>query len=328
MSGAQAQREKPKISVLVVLYNSAGYIGPCLESLIHTGYPDLELILVDNGSDDDSLLEARKIAAPHGLAFISSALGRNRGFARANNEAFELSTGDIILMLNPDTELYGDALEKLVEAFESDPSIGIAGCKLYHPDGKTIQHAGGFIRDNALTMHYGTDETDEGQFDEMRDVPYVTGAALAVRRGVFVRAGLLDGGYYPAYFEETDLCLKVRRLGYRVVYVPGAKLIHHESTTTVKYSERFLYLYHKNRIRFLLKNYSWRFLLERALPFEERWIGWILPEEQAIPLNKAYLANIALLPRTLLERRRMERELSVPRVEDTTGESCIVVPDQ
>jgi O-antigen biosynthesis protein len=315
------------ISVIVVLFNSSEYIGECLESLAATGYPDLEVILADNGSDDDSLCKAREVAQKRGLRTLASDLGRNRGFASANDEAFALSSGEIILLLNPDTELYPAALTALVAAFDADDSIGIAGCKLYYPDRKTIQHAGGFVRDNGLTMHYGADEPDEGQCDEMRDVQYVTGAALAIRRDVFVEAGMLDPGYYPAYFEETDLCLSVRRLGYRVVYVPDARLIHHESTTTTKYSERFLYLYHRNRIRYLLKNYSWRFLLDRALPFEQRWLGWIPPEEKAGPLKKAYLVNFALLPRTMMSRWRRERSLSAPRIEDTTGEACIVVPE-
>jgi len=311
------------ISAIIVLYNSADYIAPCLESLAATGYPNLEVILVDNGSEDGSLEKAREVAAKCGLDTLASDLGRNRGFASANDEAFTLSSGEIILLLNPDTELYPDALTALVAAFDADESIGIAGCKLYHPDRKTIQHAGGFVRDNGLTMHYGADEPDEGQCDEMRDVPYVTGAALAVRRDVFIEAGMLDPGYYPAYFEETDLCLAARRLGYRVVYVPDARLVHHESTTTTKYSEQFLYLYHRNRIRYLLKNYSLRFLLRRAWPFEQRWLGWIPPEEKAGPLKKAYLVNLAMLPLTMIARLRLERALSSPRIEDTTGESCI-----
>jgi GT2 family glycosyltransferase len=169
-------------------------------------------------------------------------------------------------------------------------------------------------------MHYGVGQLDTGQFDEMKDVAYVTGAALAVRRDVFLRAGKLDPGYYPAYFEETDLCLRVRRLGYRVAYVPGAKVVHHESVTTGRFTERYYYLYHRNRIRFMFKNYSWRFLLERALPMEERWLKMIEPWEQAVPLNKAYLLNIARLPLTLTARRRMERALRARRLEDTVSE--------
>lgn len=310
---------RPLISIIIVLYNSAGVIGPCVESLAGLDYSPFELILVDNGSSDGSPLLARQTARDAGVRCVMSSLGKNRGFAAANNHGFRLSSGEIALLLNPDTEVFEDTLDALARAFAEDGRTGIAGCKIYYPDRSTLQHAGGFIRDNGLTMHYGEGKTDSGQFEQRRDVAYVTGAAMAVRRSVFEEAGMLDEGYFPAYFEETDLCLRVRRMGYRVVYVPRARAVHHEATTTGKYSERFFYLYHKNRVRFLLKNYSWRFLLDRSLPLEERWLGWIKPEEEAVPLNKAYLVNIANLPRTLLARRRLERAVAAPRIEDTVG---------
>lgn len=310
---------RPLVSVIIVLYNSAEHIGPCLKSLSSLECARLEVVMVDNGSEDESVRLAREGAREAGLSSVISVLPRNRGFAAAVNHGFSLSRGEVVLLLNPDTEVYPDAVSALVEAMR-DQTVGVAGCKVYDPDGKTVQHAGGYVRDNGLTMHYGVGQPDSGQFEEMKDVAYVTGAALAVRRDVFLRAGKLDPGYFPAYFEEVDLCLRVRRLGYRVAYVPGAKVVHHESVTTGRFTERYYYLYHKNRVRFMLKNYSWRFLLERAFPMEERWLSMIEPWEQAVPLNKAYVLNIVRLPLTLLARRRMERTLRAKRLEDTVSE--------
>ena len=309
---------RPLVSIIIVLFNSADYIRSCIKTLALLNYGPFEVVMVDNGSDDESVRVARESARTAGLRCIISELSRNRGFAAANNHGFSLSHGDLIVLLNPDTEVFGDTVGELVEAMR-DPEIGVAGCKVYCPDRSTLQHAGGYIRDNGLTMHYGADQHDVGQFDEVKDVAYVTGAALAVSRDVFIRAGMLDTGYFPAYFEETDLCLRVRRLGYRATYVPGARVVHCESTTTGKFTEQYYYLYHRNRIRFMLKNFSWRFLLDRALPMEQQWLGMIEPWEQAVPLNKGYLMNIANLPRTLLARRRMERTLGVPRLEDTVS---------
>ena len=306
------------MSAIVVLFNSAEYIEACIGSLSAATYSDLEVILVDNASTDFSAELAREVADREGLSCAISVLRNNSGFARATNHGFELATGEVILLLNPDTELFPDAVEALANAFE-DETIGVCGCKLYYPDRKTLQHTGGYVRDNGLSMHYGVDEPDEGQYQKMRDVAYVTGAALAIRRELFERVGMLDPGYYPAYFEETELCLSARRLGHRVVYVPGARVVHHEATTTGKFSERYYYLYHKNRIRFLLKNFSWSFLLNRSLPMEERWLGMIEAWEQAVPLNKAYLVNLASLPKILLARRRLERSLRAPRLEDTVS---------
>jgi GT2 family glycosyltransferase len=307
------------VSIVIVLYDSADCIEPCISSLASLEYRPFELIMVDNASSDDSARLARRRAQEEGLDCLVSLLSRNRGFAAATNHGISLSSGEIMLLLNPDTEVYPDTLVALVEALE-EPEVGIAGCKVYYPDRETLQHAGGFIRDNGLTWHYGVNEKDVGQYDEPADVSYVTGAALALKRKVLDRVGPLDAGYFPAYFEETDLCLRARRAGYRVVYAPRARLVHHESVTVGKFTERYYYLYHKNRIRFMLKNYSWRFLLDRALPFEQRWISMIEPEEQAIPLNKAYLVNILNLPRTLVARRHAEKKLSAPRIEDTVSE--------
>ncbi len=307
---------RPLVSIIVVLYNSARYIEACFRSIAGSAYPAVELVAVDNGSRDGSAALARRIAKREGLDCRISVLGKNRGFARANNLGFDLANGEIILLLNPDTELYADTVDELVRAFDEE-TLGVAGCKIYYPDGLTLQHAGGYVRDNGLTMHFGVGEKDEGGYEELLDVAYVTGAALAVRRGVLEQLGGLDPGYYPAYFEEADLCVNAMRRGYRIVYVPRARLIHHESTTTGRFTWRYYYLYHRNRIRFLLKNFSWSFLLNRTLPMEREWLGLIDLKEQASPLRTAYTMNLMLLPRTLVARRRTEKRALVPRLDFT-----------
>lgn len=310
---------RPRVSTIVVLLNSARYIEACIDSVSGSSYPDVELVLVDNGSRDSSALVARRVAERDGIDCGISVLSRNSGFARASNRGFSLATGEIILLLNPDAELYGDTIDELVRAFD-DPRVGVIGCKVYYPDRETLQHAGGYVRDNGLTMHYGVGEKDEGAYEEPRSVFYVTGAAPAVRRDIFERLDMLDAGFYPAYFEELDLCLHVRRLGYEVLYAPGARIVHHESTTTGKFSKKYYYLYHKNRIRFLLKNYSWRFLRDRSLSMEQTWLGMIDLAEQGTPLKKAYLVNAVNLPRTLAARLKLERNIAAPRLEDTVSE--------
>ncbi|MBU4175516.1 MAG: glycosyltransferase family 2 protein [Actinobacteria bacterium] len=312
------QRESPLVSIIIVLYNSSEYIEPCLRSLATLKYSPFEVILVDNGSNDDSCTLARKVANDAGLEYMIRRLGANGGFAKANNYGFKLSGGDIALLLNPDTEVFPDTLDKLTGAFEED-DVGVVGCKLYYPDQKIIQHAGGYVRDNGLTMHYGIGEEDAGQYEEPKDVTYVTGAALAIRRSVFERAGMLDPGYSPAYFEDVDICLNARRLGYRVAYAPEARIIHHESTTIRKFSKRYYYLYHRNRIRFMLKNFSFKFLKAKALPMEKRWLVITGTDEPISPLIRAYLTNLVMLPLTLVSRRRNDRLIGKPRIEDTVS---------
>lgn len=293
----------PLVSIVIVLYNSEQWLEPCLRSVAALDYRPLELLFVDNGSTDASIKVAREASSSVGLDASVLELGRNSGFAAANNSGVRKAQGEVVLLLNPDTEVYPDMLDPLVDALRSDDT-GIAGCKVYYPDGRTLQHAGGYVRHNGLSMHYGVNEEDKGQYDEVRDVTYVTGAAIALRKDVFESSGGFDPGYFPAYFEETDLCLCMKRQGKKVLYIPASRITHHESTTTGRFTPRYYYLYHKNRIRFMLKNFPRSFLLNVALPTEQQWLDLIVAHEQAVPYNKAWLANMAGFPKTMAARRK------------------------
>ena len=121
------------------------------------------------------------------------------------------------------------------------------GCKLLYPDSDIIQHAGGVIEPNALTKHLGYMEKDRGQCDQVLKCDYVTGAAFAIRRDVIEQIGMLDEKYFPILLEENDFCMRTKRAGFEIYYIPQSVVIHHESMTTEKLSPGFLYKYHKNR---------------------------------------------------------------------------------
>lgn len=304
----RAAASKQSVSIVIVLFNSVDFIGACLDSVAELEYPEFEVVLVDNGSSDRSAEVARKKLESLSLDGGVTLLGANRGFAAANNEGSLRAAGDLLFFLNPDAEVYPDTVSALAGALASEERAEVAGCKVYYPDRRTLQHAGGYIRHNGLSMHYGVMEPDEGQWDEPADVTYVTGCAIAVARNTFESLGKFDAGYHPAYFEETDLCLSALRRGGRVIYVPSARVVHHESTTTGRFTRQYYYLYHKNRIRFMLKNFPRSFLVDVALPTEQRWLNMIEAHEQAVPYNKAWAVNILNLPRTIAARRRVARE--------------------
>ncbi|MDP2728498.1 MAG: glycosyltransferase, partial [Dehalococcoidia bacterium] len=131
---------------------------------------------------------------------------------------------------------------------------------------------------------------DDGQWNELRDVDYVTGAAFATRRDVLDAIGAFDEGFHPAYFEDADLCFRARNAGYRVVYVPSAVIVHYESATTVRDSYAYYQAYHKGRLRFVLKHYSAAQIVEDFYPAEMAWLAEVQssPERQA--LRQAYQA--------------------------------------
>lgn len=286
----------PRCSVVVVDYNAGELLGACVRSIQAQSHRAVELVVVDNASHDGSAEACQRVNP--GLRVIKSPV--NLGFAGGTNLGIRETQGEVVLLLNPDAEAAPDLCAVVVERLMADRSIGVLGAKIYDPDWKTLQHAGGLMRDNALTDHVGRGEEDRGQHDDAAEPPYVTGAAFAMRREVLSRVGLLDSGYVPAYFEEADLCFRVRRAGYRVVYEPRARVAHHEGTASGKFSERFFYYYHRNRLRFALRQYGKRELFGRFLPAELAWMRRDCPPEQVRPLARAYAANAVRLPLTIL----------------------------
>ena len=212
------------------------------------------------------------------------------------------------MLLNDDTEVEPDWLEPLAEGMVTLPDWGILGCLLVYPGGETVQHAGGLIEANGLTKHRGHGEpVPTGDLGLVR-VPYVTGAAFAINRHLLGLIGDLDEGYFPIYFEETDLCWRAAEVGFATYLVPASRVVHHESMTTDRMSPGFLRKYHRNRWRFILKNFPRRDLL-RAIRAEIRWLRGHRPSDHYLPLLSALAAVAIRLPSILLDRRQSRRQL-------------------
>jgi len=178
----------------------------------------------------------------------------NHGFAVGNNIAMRRFHADYFALVNADVVVHPDWLSSLVQVMEADPRIGVAGSKVFFGNRVLLQHTGGMLRENALSYHLGANEFDIGQYDTLRDVDYVIGAALAFRGDMARSLGYLHNGYF-FYFEEADFCANARKAGYRVVYVPGAVAYHdekHSLSGTV--SRKYLVMYHRSRYLFALRN--------------------------------------------------------------------------
>lgn len=263
--------KNPLVSIVILMWNSAEFIERCLEGLSWQTYGNHEIIVVDNASRDDSVSRAKNaLHASRVKKFIAHE--KNLGCAGGNNAGWRASSGEIVVFLNPDIVADKYWLENLAGALESQPKAMIAGCKLYYPNSRILQHAGGRLYPNAMSEHYGAGEEDRGQYDEMRDVDYVTGAAMAVKRKFLEEMGGFDEDYYPAYYEETDICYRAHKRGYKVLYVPGAFAYHYESAGLSRLSPGFYEMYYKMRMRFVVKNYSLSEIITRFIPFEIRWM--------------------------------------------------------
>ena len=241
-----APEPRPLVSIVTVTFNAAEFIVPFCAAISGLRYAPLEIIVVDNASRDGTAARVR--GALPGATLIET--GRNLGFAAGSNAGARHARGDVLLFLNPDTRPPVDAVEALVAPVVSDPTVGATGCKLVFPDGR-IQCAGGVVGPNGLAHQRGWGEVDRGQYDEPSDVDYVPGAALAIRRPLFWDVGGFHEGYFPGFYEDTELCLRLRRRGHRVVYLPSPRIVHLESQSM---GRRLLYWLHSNRHRFVARN--------------------------------------------------------------------------
>ena len=288
------------VSLAIVNWNGRPYLEDCLKSLLASDYPDYEVLLVDNCSADDSVTFVRSTFPQVKIHRTR----RNRGFAAGSNVGIRRSKGELIVLLNPDVILRPDWLHNLVKGMFADETVGIGGGKAYYPDERTLQHAGGFIRAPlAIGNQYGRGEIDRGQYDRRREVDYVMGAAIGIKRSVLDHIGLLDEGYF-LYYEETDLCFRARRAGYRVLYIPDAVLIHVEGATSSQGDYTQFRISHTSRWRFVLKHYSVSQLLNETFPAEYAYLAGKLRRDERRGLSIAYETTLRTLPEILEARGR------------------------
>lgn len=270
-AGMPALPAVPLVSLVILTYKSAKYMRMCLETVAKLDYKPLEILVPDSLSQDDTLQATEDAAKAIGLDVKILPLPWNRGWSAGNNAGWRESHGEFVVFLNPDTEVTPNFITELVKPMIDDPTVGITGSKMYYPNTKRMQHAGAMIRPNGMTWHFGWEEEDTGQYDELREVHYVTGAGIGVRRAVLEKLNGFDEDYFPAYYEEVDFATRTRKHGWRILFVPTAVMYHHESYCYKVNSPSFRTQYERMRIRYLLKNYGLREWLTQIIPAEIKW---------------------------------------------------------
>ncbi|MCP4138118.1 MAG: glycosyltransferase family 2 protein [bacterium] len=254
------------LSIIVVNYNSSKDVAVCLESIVQhePKYKEYEIIIVDNNSGDPGLESLKQnfpfinlIYAPH-----------NGGFAYGNNVGIKASSGDTMLMLNPDTYLKGNDIEKLYTRLKEDPEVHLAGPKLLGVDGGNDSYYSAksyltlwkvfceqfylykIFKGSKLFNSYYRNYMD---YEKETDVESIGGAVLMFKKEILEKTGLLDDGYFM-YYEENDFCLQAVRSGCRLIYYPGSEIIHIGGViaeaswerTTKSSMESFKYYFKKN----------------------------------------------------------------------------------
>ncbi len=249
--------DSPRVSVIIVSWNALALLQKCLPSVAQTDYPNLELILADNASEDDS---AAWVEARYPEVNIVRHPD-NWLFCRGNNEAIRHATGKYVLLLNNDVEVPPGWLRPLVETMENDPHVGAAQPKLLqYADRGRFEYAGaagGFIDCVGYPFTRGrlfdTMEKDRGQYDDARDVFWATGAALMLRRAALDEVGLLDERF-EMHMEEIDLCWRLWRAGWRVRVEPRSEAYHLGGSSLPQGSPRKAFYNFRNSLLMLYKN--------------------------------------------------------------------------
>jgi GT2 family glycosyltransferase len=306
---------KPNIFVIILNYNGLSYLKGCLSSWVNQTYPYFSLVVCDNASTDKTE-EFVKSNFPNVILIRNE---KNIGFARANNLAisFALAHGaDFVLLLNNDTIVYRDLLERLTDELESDDSIGIVGPMIVDIEGKYIQEVG--MRCDKFGYPL------PGRLDDLNNRPifFVSGCALMIKKEVLTSVGLFDDDFFM-FAEDLDFCWRAQLVGYKVEvsdkamvrHVGGGSIFGGVVVSSRPYATNLdrILLRERNTLRTLIKNFG-NFSLFSTVPM---YIGlifiegfmWLLMQKPYVSLCliKAVLWNLKVLPDTLTRRRQIQK---------------------
>ncbi|MBI1282326.1 MAG: glycosyltransferase [Anaerolineaceae bacterium] len=254
------------LSIIIVSWNVASLLKACLESIYSSplGPYTLEIIVVDSASTDNSV----QMVSDQFPQVKLLPQNENLGFSRCNNIGLAAATGRYIFLLNPDTEIVGDALAKMLAYMDAHATVGILGPHTLNSDGTTQSTrrrfptlALGFVEStwlqpfapkSLLDNFYATDIND----DAIADVDWVQGSALLARREVYTQIGGLDDGYVM-YSEEMDWCKRAKTSGWRVVYFGNADIVHHGGKSSEQATARKHIYFQESKLRYTHKFHGW-----------------------------------------------------------------------
>ena len=257
------EKNRPKIYVVVLNWNGYNETRECLNSLSSIKYSNYRIVVVDNGSDDDSYLKLSKEFGEK-IDFVRNE--KNLGFAEGNNMGiiYAIKNGaKYVLVLNNDTVVDSLFLDEMVRYAEDNPNVGILGSKIYyHSDPEIIWFSGGLFSKLKGGMSVkGMGIRDDGNYNSIKNVDYITGCSLFFKTDVIKKIGLFDKEFFN-YAEDADFCFRAKKVGFRVVFVPTS-IVWHKIARTMKgnYSPFYLYFQSKNRLLLIKKNFSKIYLL-------------------------------------------------------------------
>lgn len=250
-------REAPKIWIIILNWNGKKDTLECLDSVQKIDYPNYQILVVDNGSTDDSI-EAIKEKFPS-VSIVENIT--NLGFAAGNNEGIKYAIArgaDYVFLLNNDTVVDSQVLWTLVKASLKYPKAGILGSKIYfYGQPQTIWFAGGeWLAEDAMFKHSGNGEIDDGKnWSTIQETGYICGCAFFVKAKVIEKVGMFEPKYFLMW-EEVDWCSRTKKAGYQCLFVPDSKVWHKISSsfTDRDRAAHYHYFWFRNRLLWIERN--------------------------------------------------------------------------
>jgi GT2 family glycosyltransferase len=280
------------ISIIIVTWNSEEFIRKCLHSCLRNSEGlSREIIVVDNSSMDGTAQIIREFHSQVNLIENKT----NEGYSKANNQGIEKSTGRYMLLLNPDTEIQGNALDLMLKFMEANPKIGALGPKLINPDG-TVQPScrefptystliwefTGLSRILPKSRVFGSWRMGYFDFNQPGEVDQPMGSCLMLRRETFNQVGLFDENF-TMFFNDVDLCYRIKKVGWKIFFFPDAQVVHQKGASTGKAKRKMIWLSHLAFYKFFRK-------------YKTGWLNRLLLLLFSIPLF------VSALPRMILKK--------------------------
>jgi len=277
-----------KLSVIVPVFNKAEYSQRCLKALLQTSWRPMELIVVDNGSTDDTpqvLRETSASAREAGIDFRLISNDSNLGACTARNQALAAAEGEFIALLDNDVVIGRRSwAQRLIDVLHRRSNVGIVGPKLlFASPPNLIQFAGGAVTPSGRVDFIGRGKpADAPEFNTAREVQCFISACWMMPRRIYDELGGFDEEFNPVQFEDIDFSYRVRNAGYKILYEPGVWMYHFENVTTgMSPSLNSTYLIIKNGLKFKKR---WNFIFAKENGPSDDSIVW-LPIEK-VPLHQ------------------------------------------
>lgn len=314
---------KPSVSVIIVNWNGGDYLKKCIDSLETQTFRNFELILVDNGSTDNSAIDIKQ----HYNGFVNLIRNKNNmGFCGGNNAGIRQAKGEFIALLNMDATVEPDWLKMLVQSAERNPGAGMWACKVVlNSNSSRFDSAGGLMfYPDGVCRNRGWQEKDIGQYEREEETLAPHGCAAMYRREMLEEIGLFDDNYF-AYLEDLDLGLRGQFAGWKCIYVPKAVVHHERSVALGNHSKTKAFLVERNRIWNMVKFLPPFLLIISPLFTINRYLlqGYAAATHQGISgsfgreysrfqlawiLAKAYFSAFLKLPDMLRERKKIQKK--------------------